>query len=63
MTKEELRAKVGKSMKITTTRLGELVKDGFVDKTEEGEYRITTIGIKKFSDEFDSSFFRGVTCL
>ena len=50
-------------MKITTTRLGELVKDGFVGKTEEGAYRITTIGIKKFSDEFDSSFFRGVTCL
>src|SRR3990170_480008 len=63
MQKKELRAKLGKSMKITTTRLGELVKDGFVGKTEDGAYRITTIGIKKFSDEFDSSFFRGVTCL
>jgi len=51
MTKEELAAKLGKSMKITATRLGELVKDGHVAKTEEGNYKITTIGIKRLQDE------------
>jgi len=51
MTKEELMAKLGKNMKITTTRLGELTKDGLTAKTEEGDYKMTTIGIKKFQDE------------
>jgi len=51
MTKEELMAKLGKNMKITTTRLGELTKDGQIVKTEEGDYKITAIGIKRFQDE------------
>ena len=51
MTKEELQAKLGKSMKITTTRLGELTKQGIVAKTEEGNYKISTIGIKRLQDE------------
>ena len=51
MTKEELQAKLGKSMKITATRLGELVKQGFVTKTEEGAFRIATIGVKKLQEE------------
>jgi hypothetical protein len=51
MTKEELAAKLGKSMKITTTRLGELVKQGNVVRIEEGNYKITTIGIKRLQDE------------
>jgi hypothetical protein len=51
MTKEELQAKLGKNMKITITRLGELVKEGHVAKTEEGNYKITTIGIKRLRDE------------
>ncbi len=51
MTKEELQAKLGKSMKITTTRLGELVKQGTVVKTEEGGFRIATIGIRKLQEE------------
>ena len=51
MTKEELMAKLGKNMKITTTRLGELVKDGLTAKLEEGDYKITTIGIKRLQDE------------
>jgi len=51
MTKEELMAKLGKNMKITTTRLGELVKDGLTVKLEEGDYKITTIGIKRLQDE------------
>ena len=51
MTKEELQAKLGKSMKIAATRLGELVKQGFVIKTEEGAFRIATIGVKKLQEE------------
>ena len=51
MTKEQLAAKLGKNMKITTTRLGELTKDGLVAKTEEGNYKITTLGIKRLQDE------------
>jgi hypothetical protein len=51
MTKEELMAKLGKNMKITTTRLGELVKQGMVTKTEEGNYKITTITITKLQKE------------
>jgi hypothetical protein len=51
MTKEELTAKLGKSLKITTTRLGELVKDGLALKNDEGDYGITTIGIKGLQGE------------
>jgi hypothetical protein len=51
MAKEELQVKLGKNMKITTTRLGELVKEGIVAKTDEGNYRITTLAIKKLQEE------------
>ena len=51
MTKEELQAKLGKNMKITATRLGELVKQGTVVKNEEGAFRIATIGVKKLQED------------
>jgi len=51
MTKEELQVKLGKSMKITATRLGELVKQGTVAKTNEGAFRIATIGVRKLQEE------------
>jgi predicted transcriptional regulator len=51
MTKEELQTKLGKNMKIAATRLGELVKQGTTVKTEEGAFRITTIGVKKLQEE------------
>ncbi len=51
MTREELQVKLGKSMKITTTRLGELVKQGMVTRTEEGNYKITTIAIAQLQTE------------
>ena len=51
MTKEELQAKLGKSMKIAATRLGELVKQGTAVKTQEGAFKITTIGVKKLQEE------------
>jgi len=54
MTKEELAAKLGKSMKITTTRLGELTKQGMVTKTEEGNYKTTTIAIVQLQKEIPS---------
>jgi hypothetical protein len=45
LTKEELQAKLGKSGKITSTRLGELVKNDMVVKTEADSYRITTFAV------------------
>ena len=51
MSKEELQSKLGKNMKITTTRLGELVKQGNVVKTDEGNYKIATVAIKKLQEE------------
>ncbi|TSA57896.1 hypothetical protein D4R42_00705, partial [bacterium] len=51
LTKEELQAALGKNAKITSTRLGELCREGYATKTEEGNYRITTLGIKRFQEE------------
>jgi len=43
--KEELQARLGKSGKIVSTRLGELVKSDMVAKVADDKYRITTFGI------------------
>jgi hypothetical protein len=43
--REELQAKLGKGAKITSTRLGELVKNELVTRTPDENYRITTLGI------------------
>ncbi len=51
LTKEELQAGLGKNAKITSTRLGELCREGSATKTEEGNYRITTLGIKRSQEE------------
>ena len=51
VSKEELRVKLGKSGKITSTRLGELLREGWVTKTDEDNYKITTIGIKSLQTE------------
>jgi len=45
VSKEELQAKLGKSGKIASTRLGELVKSDMVAKLADDKYRITTFGI------------------
>jgi len=45
LSKEELQTKVGKSGKITSTRLGELVKDDLVAKTSEDGFKITIFGV------------------
>ena len=45
MSKEELQAKLGKSGKITSTRLGELVKNDFAKKTDDDKFSLTTFGV------------------
>jgi hypothetical protein len=51
LTKEELQATLGKNSKITSTRLGELCREGYATKSEEGKYKITTLGIKRFQEK------------
>ena len=51
LSKEELQAGLGKSSKITSTRLGELYREGLATKTEEDLYKITTIGVKRLQEE------------
>lgn len=51
VSKEELQAKLGKSAKITSTRLGELVKSDMVVKTAEDKYKITTFGVTQMQKE------------
>ena len=51
LSKDELRLKLGKSAKITSTRLGELCREGLTAKTDNGEYRITTLGIQRIQSE------------
>jgi len=45
ISKEELQANLGKSGKIASTRLGELVKSDVVAKVADDKYRITTFGV------------------
>jgi hypothetical protein len=45
LSKEELQAKLGKSGKITSTRLGELVKSDLVTRVDEDKFKITTFGV------------------
>ena len=51
LSKEELQAKLGKSGKITSTRLGELVKNDTVMKTADDKFRITTFGVVQLQKE------------
>jgi hypothetical protein len=45
LSKEELQTRLGKSGKITSTRLGELVKNNLVARTDEDKFKITTFGV------------------
>ena len=51
LSKEELQAGLGKSAKITSTRVGELIREGLATKIEEGKYKITMLGLKRFQEE------------
>jgi len=52
VSKEELQAKLGKSGKITSTRLGELVKSDMVMKTADEKFKITTFGVVQMQKDF-----------
>ena len=45
LSKDELQSKLGKSGKITSTRLGELAKTDMVTKESDDRFRITTFGV------------------
>lgn len=49
--KEELRGWLGKSSKITGTRLGELSREGLVVKTREGGYKLSILGVKRVVED------------
>ena len=51
LSKDELQMKLGKSGKITSTRLGELAKNGIVLKTADEKFRITTYGVVQTQKE------------
>jgi len=51
LSKDELQMKLGKSGKITRTRLGELAKNGVVLKTADEKFRITTYGVVQTQKE------------
>ena len=51
LSKVELQAKLGKTGKITSTRLGELVKNDWVTRTDEDRFRITTFGVAQVQKE------------
>ena len=51
LSKDELQIKLGKSSKITSTRLGELVKNNFATKTADEKFRITTFGVVQVQKE------------
>jgi hypothetical protein len=51
LSKEELQAKLSKSGKITSTRLGELVKTDWVTKTADEKFVITTFGVSAMQKE------------
>ena len=49
--KEELQTKLGKSGKITSTRLGELIKNDMLSKTADEKFRITTFGVAQMQKD------------
>jgi hypothetical protein len=51
LSKEELQAKLGKTGKITSTRLGELVKSDLVARTSDDKFKITTFGVVQAQKE------------
>ena len=51
LSKEELQTKLGKSGKITSTRLGELAKNDVVAKTVDDKFKLTTFGVVQMQKE------------
>ncbi len=46
LSRDELQTWLGKPAKITGTRLAELCREGFSMRTQEGNYQLTTYGVK-----------------
>lgn len=51
LSKDELKVMLGKSGKITSTRLGELAKNDFAMKTVDEKFKITTFGVIQLQNE------------
>ena len=51
LSKEELQTKLGKDAKITSTRLGELLKSEIAMKTLDEKYKMTTFGLVQMQKE------------
>ena len=51
VSREELQFKLAKSGKITSTRLGELIKSDMVVKTDDDKHRITTFGVVQMQED------------
>jgi hypothetical protein len=51
LSKDELQLKLGKSGKITSTRLGELVKNEIATKTSDDRFRVTVFGVVQTQKE------------
>ena len=51
LSKDRLRARLGKTAKIASTRLGELCREGLVVKAEDECYRMTNFGVRKLQKE------------
>lgn len=51
LSKDELQVRLGKSGKIVSTRLGELIKNGMVAKSEDDCFRLTTFGVVQTQKE------------
>jgi hypothetical protein len=51
VSREELQNKLTKGAKITSTRLGELVKSQVAEKTSDEKYRITTFGLTQLQKD------------
>lgn len=52
VSKDDLQVRLGKSSKIVSTRLGELVKRDIAVKTEDGKYRISIFGVVQMQKDF-----------
>ncbi len=51
VSKEYLQTRLGKNSKITSTRLGELIKNEFISRTTDDKYKITTFGLVQLQKE------------
>jgi hypothetical protein len=51
LSKDELQIRLGKSGKIISTRIGELVKDGMVTRIGDNQFKITTFGLTLLQKE------------